>query len=352
MTVDDYPRLDVVNHELENRGYSRLDKNTIDSAYDRWYHEEKKEEHEGREEDDDSGKEVTQKALFAVFESMEGKKSEFTDDGKYPLVSKVNERLEKKGYSHTSQKQMHKAFDSWKKEEDKEEEGKDNHDLKALTSRALHSVFEDMEGKWDEFTDDHRYPLVSRVNERLEKKGYQHAAQKQVHSEYDSWVEDEEHEGEHPKGSKEVTERALHSVFEQMEGKRDEYADDGRYPLVAKVNSRLEKMGYEHTTQKKVHQEYDEWVKEEEGEGEHPTGSKSPTNRALDEVFEEMHGHKSEFTDGGKYPLVAKVNDRLAKKGYANATQKQIHKEFDSWKEKDESEEQREEKETVSSRRS
>ena len=93
MTVDDYPA--SMSSTTSSKTAVTPDWTRTPSTphtIDRWYREEKKEDHEGHEEDDDSGKEVTQKALFAVFESMEGKKSEFTDDGKYPLVSKVNER--------------------------------------------------------------------------------------------------------------------------------------------------------------------------------------------------------------------------------------------------------------------
>lgn len=267
MTTDDYPKMDAVNDELDQRGYPNLDKNTIHAAYDRWYHEEQRELHEERDDDDhpkgkskSHGKKATDKALFAVFEDMEHhhKKKDFTGNGKYPSVDAVNERLEDKGFAHVDRPTLREAYGDWTKEEEEEEGEEGESHLKSPTNEALDKAFEKL--KKGDFTDEdepgRRYPLVKRVTEELKKLGYSHATRTQVHKEYSNWAGKEEDEGDHVPGMKPVTVRALHEVFEAIKLPKDK-----KYPLASAVNDKLAEMGYEHISADEMHERYDAWKK-------------------------------------------------------------------------------------------
>jgi len=194
-TEDGYPFTKSVNDHLRAKGYQSATKKQIHDRYDHWAHledEEKSEHHHDDDDDDDhkKGKTATDSVLFSVFETMAGRKSNFTKDG-LPLVKKVNDHLEDEGYKSVDEDKVHKAYKKFQVEEAKEGEGK------KATHRVLFAIFEDIEGQSRYFTKDGKHPLVDVVNDRLEKKGYSPIELDDLKKVYEDFAEHEEDEHGH-----------------------------------------------------------------------------------------------------------------------------------------------------------
>jgi hypothetical protein len=139
----------------------------------------------------DVGRPVSTRALYDVFEGVDGRKRDFTEDG-YPKVSSVNERLEDDGYERASQEEIRRAYDRWKEiddRRDRDEEVLSGNGGKP-TQKVLHVAFAHFEGRKDDFTED-GYPKVGSINEWLESKNYSHTTQKDLRKAYDNWRKEE-----------------------------------------------------------------------------------------------------------------------------------------------------------------
>jgi hypothetical protein len=204
---------------------------------------------------------------------------------------------------------------------------------KEVTTRALYAVFEDLENEKDEFTED-GYPFTRTVNERLHDKGYERTTQKQVHDAYDSWTHsqikdkterrqkgEEEDEDDRP----EPPQTELFKFFERIEGRKSEFTEDG-YPLVNKVNDALEDRGYAPASQEEIRSAFKKWAAEEEKEDD--GGGKTPSQKVLFDIFQDIERSKKNFTSDG-FPLVEVVKERLQKKNYATVEREEIH---EAWK--------------------
>ena len=126
------------------------------------------------------------------------------------------------------------------------------------TTRILFMIFDELED--DDFTED-LYPIVSNVNERLEEEGYARLQQDAIRKAYDKWLHREKDEASDKTDGK-VTWKVLFSVFEKIEGHKDNFTEDN-YPKVASVNEILEKRNYGPATQREIRQAYKSWSEEQ-----------------------------------------------------------------------------------------
>lgn len=113
----------------------------------------------------------------------------------------------------------------------------------------------------------------------------------------------------------------IREIFEDMAGEDSEWTEDHR-PKVHAVNDRLESLGQEPSNRKEIDEVYDRLL-EERGGKPLTRITRSPRQRAFDEVFDDMHGQRSEFTEQGM-PKVEAVNNRLESLDQEPATRKEI----------------------------
>lgn len=115
-TDDYYPKVSVVNSELEEEGEPRSDRDVIRPVFDRWLHDRIE---EGRlsapkstgAPGSSSPKPLTDKVLFAAFDNLDS--NDFTaDEPKYPLVKSVEDHLPK-GYEKATKSVVHSAYDRY-----------------------------------------------------------------------------------------------------------------------------------------------------------------------------------------------------------------------------------------------